>query len=523
VVSEYFNIMFHLSNDPSHRRWPRRALFVWLAALAGLAMACKLLASSPNLTATQTGVVVQQTQLAQTMAALSSLVADAGASPAPGGAIVDPATALETMAALQTLQATTVPGLPESTPMPSATQDGSVVDERLLKSAKILLFEDMSASRYIRLVKKALDEAGYFYLDVGSAKGWFKTQLQSTEDWDLIIAAAEAEHEFGGEFYEYLDTRLQGGASIIIENWDLDAAPNGRAKPLLDRCGVQVQADWYMPELPVFYWRDPGLPIFNQPNALSRVPRNAQSIWHSGDLGDLMEMRADKSGDAQILASTDHKISYDSALLVSCMNGRMILQTFRSHEYNTDDMVALWQNYIYQALKARFAHVHKSVPTPVAVIPAATPAAQVTSPGPTPGPDYTMPHPCGPTLSARVMQAPVLTPDLFEHHAEGVFMVLRLEVRNDGTFPVQIWDGDYALESMVGQTKTVVPANPAATGYLYLDSPGRLYQDLVQPGETWRTALAFDIDPNSRGWLLVLRPGSEFNQQVCEVRIPLTR
>ncbi len=512
-----------LSNDSSLHPRPRRAWLIWLALPACLAVACKLLTgAAPSLPATQTAVVLQQTQLAQTMTALSPLVA-AGATPAPGEANADPSAVLETLAALQTLQASVVPGLPEASATPAPAPDGSLVDERLLKSAKILLFEDMSASRYIRLVKKALDDAGYFYLDVGSAKGWFKTQLQSAEDWDLIIAAAEAEHEFGGEFYEYLNTRSLGGASIIIENWDLDAAPNGRAKPLLDRCGVQVQADWYMPELPVFYWNDPGLPIFNQPNRLAGVPRNAQSIWHSGDLGDLLELRSEESSDAMILASTDHKLSYDSALLVSCLGGRMILQTFRSHEYNADDMVALWQNYIYQALKARFAYVHKVIPTPPVVMPAASPAVQETPPGPTPGPDYTMPHPCGATLSARVMQAPLLTPDLFEHHAVGVFMVLRLELKNDGPLPVMIWDGDYALESTVGQVQTVVPANPAATGYLYLESPGRLYQDLVQPGETWRTALAFDIDPNSQDWRLVLRPGSEFNQPVCEVRIPLTR
>jgi hypothetical protein len=49
-------------------------------------------------------------------------------------------------------------------------------EDRLLKSAKILLFEDMSASRYIRVVKEALDRDNYFYIDVGSAKGWFKSQ-----------------------------------------------------------------------------------------------------------------------------------------------------------------------------------------------------------------------------------------------------------------------------------------------------------------------------------------------------------
>ena len=43
---------------------------------------------------------------------------------------------------------------------------------------------------------------------------------------------------------------------------------------------------------------------------------------------------------------------------------RMILQTFRSHEYNYADMRPLWQNYVYQTLKARFADKPSSAPTP---------------------------------------------------------------------------------------------------------------------------------------------------------------
>ncbi len=74
--------------------------------------------------------------------------------------------------------------------------------DRQLKSARILLFENMSASGYIRIVKEALDRAGYFYLDVGSATGWFKTQLLSSVEWDLIIAAAEANREFGGSSWD---------------------------------------------------------------------------------------------------------------------------------------------------------------------------------------------------------------------------------------------------------------------------------------------------------------------------------
>lgn len=520
--------MTHYRRKRTESTCLRLGFGLWLTGVMGLSMACSLLTGSLSTRATQTALSAQQAGLMATIVALTQTVGAAEATPAPAAAgtdlpTLDPTAAEETLAALQTQLGPVTPLAPESglpTPAPAP-----LADERLLKSAKILLFEDMSASRYIRVIKKALDDGGYFYLDVGSAKGWFKSQLLADEDWDLIIAGAEAERDFGGEFYEYIDARLERGAAAIIENWDLDAAPTGRARPLLDRCGVGVQDDWYMPELPVFFWTDSTVPLFNQPNNLSAGLHSAAPIW-SGDLGDLMQIKTQNGrplGDAQVLAALSPNWKTDHGLLVSCLGGRMILQTFRSHQYALDDMAALWQNYIYQTLQRRMTSAHESLPTPAVTYPAPQTPLVVTPPGPTPGPDYTFPHPCGGGLTARVLRSPVLTPDLFEHHASGVFLVLRLEVQNTGPEAVQIWADDYSLESLVGQNKFVVPLHRAATGYLYLESPARLAQDRVQPGEIWRTSLAFDINPASQGWTLVLRPGSQFNEQVCSVSIPLTR
>jgi hypothetical protein len=58
---------------------------------------------------------------------------------------------------------------------------------------------------------------------------------------------------------------------------------------------------------------------------------------------------------------------------------------------------------------------------------------------------------------------------------------------------------------------------------LYIESPSNLSQGLIQPGEIWRTRLAFDVDPRGEEWTFVVRPGSEFGEQVCEARIPLYR
>lgn len=488
-------------------------VLLWLAlALLFTLPACNLFSRLPMLQTTQTALAGQQTELARTMAALVPAVD----TPVPD-LTAEPVVVPETQTGGETPMPPISPGIHVS-PIPG---DAPALDDRLLKSAKILLFEDMSASRYTRLVKLALDEAGYSYLDVGSAKGWFKTQLLSPVDWDLVIAAAEAEREFGGEFYEYLTNRVKSGSSVVIENWDLDAAPDGRAGLLLDLCGLQVQEDWYLPDLPVFYWVDPAHPLFNHPNPMARGLAQAQPIWE-GDEGDLMQVKPGSQANPLILASLNSNWTTDHGLISTCLGGQVILQTFRSHQFNQVDMVALWQNYIFQTLKNRYERVEKLAPTPgVTYVPQDPPPTIV--PAATPGPEYTFPHVCGGALTARITRAPLSTTDLFEHHANGIFIVLRLELENIGPEAVQIWDQDYFLESSVHGKPVVYGIQPAATGYLYIETPTRLWQDLVQPGELFKTALAFDIDPAAQELVFVLRPGSEFNQTVCEVRIPLTR
>jgi hypothetical protein len=486
-------------------------VYLWILTVVLAALGCELVARSSDLRATTVALSVKQTSLALTEVALTQVVGHSPPTPMPTAAA--PANPLPPPLATPTLQPQATAGLASTGP-----------DDRLLKSARILLFEDMSASRYIRLAKEALDKAGYFYLDVGSAKGWFKNQLLSGQEWDLVIAAAEAERDFGGEFYGYLDDRLANGAAVVIENWDFDKAAGGSARKLLDRCGVDVESDWYEPELRVFFWTDPAHPIFNQPNRLASGLRNAQRVW-VGDVGDLFKLRdrpGMPGGDAMILASTNPEWKSDHGTLVVCLGGRLILQAFRSHEYQHNDMVALWQNYVYHLLSSAFAQSGRAIPTPPATyLPGMT--SSLTPPAETPGPDYTLPHACGDAFRARLVDAPRFQRDLFEHHAIGEFLILRLELTNQSSFPIQVWDDDYLIEASLGGETETYPLDKAATGYLYIESPTHLWQDLIQPGQTWRTALAFDVPSRAANWEFVLRPGSEFGEQVCELRIPLAR
>jgi hypothetical protein len=176
----------------------RYSNFLWFFGLILFIFACNLLDRPVDLQSTASAVNAQQTNLARTV---SAIAADSALE-----ATLQPQVILSTEPATPAFPEVLSSTLPVSA---ASTETASgFSDERLLKSAKILLFEDMSASRYIRLVKEALDEAGYFYLDVGSAKGWFKSQLLSGVEWDLVIAAAEAERELVGS-----------SLNISMHNW----------------------------------------------------------------------------------------------------------------------------------------------------------------------------------------------------------------------------------------------------------------------------------------------------------------
>lgn len=492
-------------------------LFILVILVALLSSACFLVSESgEDYGATRVAIQVQQTILSRDQAELTR---DALASLAEGG---EPEQ-LETVDPIGTLPATETPNLPEVLPTATSTPQIDELDERTLKSARILLFEDMSASGQIRLVKEALDQADYFYLDVGSAKGWFKTQLSSPQEWDLIIAAAEADRNFGGEYFEFIRERIDQGASAIIEYRDLDSAPSGMSKPLLDSCGVRFQSDWFEPDLRVFYVLEPEHPIFNQPNPITHF-RNAPQIW-SGDVGDLVEIKykdGKPAGDAKLLISTNTFWKTDHGLLVNCIDGRLTMQLFASHEYQYSDVVPMWQNYIYQALKSRFRVAPPPAPTPAITV-APTPTSEIV---PTVVEDELLVDPlgtytCGNLLDARLTRSPHYQKQLFEHNAVGNFMILRLELVNRTEFPIQIWDDDYAIEGLVYDKKVVYTPDVPATGYLYIEGGGKLYQDRIEPGAVWRTQLVFDVDPRGNDFDLIIRPGSKFNEQVCEVRIPM--
>lgn len=245
-------------------------------------------------------------------------------------------------------------------PPPPGTEAPTGDLNTLMKSASILLYEDIvNQTQYSRYAKIALDSMGLSYKDDGSAKGWMKSDLlgggPGGKPWDLIIAAIESRGEFQGEYFEYLSAALNQGSAVIIEAWHLDAISQGKASLILAPCGVKVYP--YVPKtgMPadIVMWPTGTLhPILSEPNSGMRFTNVLDTWLASGDLGSLMALTG--SGDAQLLLSSKSTTKDRDGTLAVCKGGKLILQTFSSHSFNQDVMLLLWQNYIHNALKARF-------------------------------------------------------------------------------------------------------------------------------------------------------------------------
>ena len=229
----------------------------------------------------------------------------------------------------------------------SPTQDWAA----RMKNAKILVYENTDERNIGLWIKEALDNLGLTYTHTGSYSGHFMQNLNSGTIYDLIIVGAEDKDIISGEFWDVINTRLiRDKAALIVEIWYLDREANGPINNIMSKCGIAYRKDYDLAES--IYWWDPTNPIFNQPNTV--LPLLHFSRFWSGQTGD--QIRLTGGGDATMLAGLTAKSGQEGVMAV-CMQGRVIFQTFSDHDYHESDIVPLWENYIYNTLKAHFAVV----------------------------------------------------------------------------------------------------------------------------------------------------------------------
>jgi hypothetical protein len=280
--------------------------------------------------------------------------------------------ALDVLAANQAMQATETAvaqalAAQQEQPQETESQEDTSSDEpamepagdveRMMKNAKILLFEDMvNIPTTKRYVKAALDEMNLDYKDNGSAKGWLKSDLL-TQNWDLVIIALELRGAFSGEYFEYINQALDNGSAVILEIWYMDQISRGTLASTLNKCGVEFEQNYVNKTWDTndyLQWPLPGKaghPIFNEPNKNFKFTNVA--IYWTGDLGDFIKLSGKKEG-AELLMGTIATEKNTHGTLAVCDGGKFIIQTFSSHDYAEEEIIPLWQNMITYVLKNKF-------------------------------------------------------------------------------------------------------------------------------------------------------------------------
>jgi hypothetical protein len=303
-----------------------------------------------------TNLVNTQAALAMTQTAFSKPPSEPSAT--PGDQNQNPNLVNTQVAMAMTQTAMSLP--PTQAQQPSPTPQDI---KTLIKSANILVYEDIAGDpTFIPYVKRALMSIGGNYVYVADAMGTFMNDLNSGTRWDLIISASELRTAISGDYWTVIKTRVDDGAALISEIWYLDSINDGKIAPLLSECGVKLQSDWqgagvYIPLDYGMYWVYSNSPVFNTPNQVNRFGGSlTDPAWMFGDIGDLVEVT--DSSRAQILATHELGQQNNYGLLTSCMDGRVLFQTFSSHNYPTNDMIALWENYIYYTLTNHFQNTH---------------------------------------------------------------------------------------------------------------------------------------------------------------------
>ena len=322
-----------------HSQWLKATLMLVLTALA-----CNLSVSNVPPEETRVAVAIQQTSLAIQRATL-----DAPKPPSPEATYTPYPT--YTMA----------PVVPTQTP---ETEEPSVeVDiDDLIKGSNILIYEDVVGDPtlvpIVGNLVNAMNFSGGKIINTGDAMGKFREHANSATPWDLIIVSAEVRSGFSGELFEVMYDHINNGGAVIIEIWYLDRVVSGKISPILSRCGVTLFRDWernwdYDPYDYSIYWLDSSHPLLSTPN-IAQAPSYPYPVWYD-DAGDLLELTS--GGDAVLVGGLHASRKSDYGVLASCMDGRMVIQTFSTHDYKMEIVQPLWENYIIYTLTNHYLYL----------------------------------------------------------------------------------------------------------------------------------------------------------------------
>ncbi len=303
--------------------------------------------ADPAIQLTSQALSVQATVLAVKEATMQASQEKATAAAGMVAAVEATSSAKGDALAITIVAPTQQPPEPKTPPTEQPAAPSPTVDmEARLKKSKILVYEDTQPIGY--WIKQSLDQAGYKYTFVGDAVGTFMENLNSGIAWDLIIIGAEAKSGVRGEFWDAISEQANRKVAIIAEVWYLDRTVNGRIKPFLTSCGIDFQRD--QPLADSIYWLEPTHPVFNEPN--TAMPLLHYARYWGAQSGDLIQLLP--GSDATLLAGIQKSEKSSYGQIATCMDGRVIFQTFSNHDYGRSDIQQLWQNYVDYTLRNHY-------------------------------------------------------------------------------------------------------------------------------------------------------------------------
>lgn len=313
-----------------------------LLTLVSIALACSIPGSASDdssMEGTRVAMAVQQTSMA-----IQQMTLDAPPQPPPA----------ETYTPYPTYTAP-APVLPSAVPID--------IKERI-KTSNILIYEDIVGDpTLVPIVSRTINAMNFSegrVMNVGDRLGTFKEYANSATEWDLIIVAAEVRSAFSGEMFEMMYDHVNNGGAVIIEVWYLDKVANGKIAPILSKCGVSFFRDWgrdidYDPFSYSIYWLDKYHPLLSTPNMV-QAPSYPYPQWF-GDAGDLLKLSS--GGDAVLVGGIHADRKSDYGVLAACLDGRMVIQTFSSHDYKLELVQPLWENYITYTLTSHYEYLDR--------------------------------------------------------------------------------------------------------------------------------------------------------------------
>lgn len=245
----------------------------------------------------------------------------------------------------------------EEEPAPTEEPQPALSFEDWMKEANILVYDAMYGRGDTPVIENAIEGMGLGrnVKNVGNAIGDFLSEMNSAVEWDLVIVGSEYRSQVQGEVFDVLVTQIDRGSAIVIETWYIDQVYNGRIQPVMQRCGITFHQDWWRDRNAnlntyLIYLLEPTDPLFSQPNTISMlIPYDIRWVE---DVGDTVET-IPGSG-AELMAGRLPKEYNSYGLITKCLEGRMVWQTFSTHDYKDQEMINLWQNYIYNTLQARY-------------------------------------------------------------------------------------------------------------------------------------------------------------------------